>query len=72
MPRTRSIERGPTPAPAHAPPEVHVEEVTNGYVPWSMSSSVPCAPSNSTHWSAESAVLMTCEVSAMCGLIRSA
>ena len=31
-----------------APPASVGDEVTNGYVPWSMSSSVPCAPSSST------------------------
>ena len=36
------------PVPVQAPPEVALDEVTNGYVPWSMSSSVPCAPSKST------------------------
>src|ERR1035441_3901335 len=39
---------GPTPVPVAAPPAVAEDEVTNGYVPWSMSSIVPCAPSNIT------------------------
>ena len=39
---------GRCPAPAHAPPAVVDDDVTNGYVPWSMSSSTPCAPSNIT------------------------
>ena len=29
-----------------APPAVVFDEVTNGYVPWSISSNAPCAPSN--------------------------
>ena len=39
---------GPMPVPAAAPPTVVFDEVTNGYVPRSMSSIAPCAPSNST------------------------
>ena len=31
-----------------AAPATGFDEVTNGYVPWSMSSSAPCAPSKST------------------------
>ena len=34
---------GPTPAPVHAPPAAALLDVTKGYVPWSTSSSVPCA-----------------------------
>ena len=45
MPQTSSMSFGPTPAPTHAAPATGFEEVTNGYVPWSMSSSAPCAPS---------------------------
>ena len=37
---------GGTPEPVQAPPLVVFDEVTNGYVPWSMSRNVPCAPSN--------------------------
>src|SRR3989337_511485 len=39
---------GPTPAPISAPPATGFEEVTKGYVPWSRSRKVACAPSNST------------------------
>ena len=39
---------GGTPVPVEAPPEVVLDDVMNGYVPWSMSSMVPCAPSNNT------------------------
>lgn len=46
--------------------QVSSDLVTNGYVPWSRSSSVPSAPSNSTHWSASSALLMVSDVSAIC------
>src|SRR6266704_3499887 len=45
-PTTRSIRCGGTPEPVQAPPAVVFDEVTNGYVPWSMSRNVPCAPSN--------------------------
>src|ERR1700716_3251689 len=41
MPSTVVIRPGPMPEPALAPPEVGLEDVTNGYVPWSTSSSVP-------------------------------
>ena len=37
---------GGTPVPVQAPPAVALDDVTNGYVPWSISSMVPCAPSN--------------------------
>ncbi len=37
---------GGTPEPVQAPPAVVLDDVTNGYVPWSMSRNVPCAPSN--------------------------
>ena len=53
-PITSSISVGPIPTPEAAPPAVVVEEVTNGYVPWSMSSSAPCAPSSRTRPPAES------------------
>ena len=39
---------GGTPVPVEAPPAVVLDDVMNGYVPWSMSSMVPWAPSNST------------------------
>jgi hypothetical protein len=48
MPSTPSSLVGGTPVPVEAPPEVVLDEVMNGYVPWSMSSMVPCAPSKST------------------------
>ncbi len=38
---TRLIFVGPTPAPVQAPPAVGFDDVTKGYVPWSMSRSVP-------------------------------
>ena len=41
-----SIFVGGTPVPMEAPPAEALEDVTNGYVPWSISSMVPCAPSN--------------------------
>ena len=48
MPQISSMSFGPMPVPMHAEAETGLDEVTNGYVPWSMSSSVPCAPSKST------------------------
>ena len=48
MPQTSSSEPGPTPAPGPAAPATVFDEVTNGYVPWSMSSRAPWAPSNTT------------------------
>jgi hypothetical protein len=47
-PITPLIFVGATPDPVHNPPAVVLDEVTNGYVPWSMSRSVPCAPSKRT------------------------
>src|SRR3954470_21409715 len=49
IPTTRSILVGPMPEPTAAPPAVGLDDVTNGYVPWSTSRSVPCDPSSSTH-----------------------
>src|SRR5690348_13630889 len=48
MPTTLVILVGPTPEPTQAPPAVGEDEVTNGYVPWSTSSSVAWAPSSRT------------------------
>ena len=48
MPHTSSSAPGPTPAPGPAAAATVFDEVTNGYVPWSMSSSAPCAPSKTT------------------------
>ncbi len=53
---TRLIFVGPTPAPVQAPPAVGFEDVTKGYVPWSMSSSVPWPPSKRTTLSSSSAL----------------
>src|ERR671916_4846 len=39
-PITRSSARGGMPLPTTAPPTDGLEEVTNGYVPWSLSRSV--------------------------------
>src|SRR5208283_2265054 len=46
IPITELMALGATPVPMTAPPEVALDDVTNGYVPWSISSIVPCAPSN--------------------------
>ena len=65
--RPRSIRVGPMPRPTHAPPAIGFDEVTNGYVPWSRSSSVPWAPSQSTGSPSSSAPLTISDVSAMNG-----
>src|SRR5918999_4734283 len=44
-PITRSSACGGMPLPTTAPPTDGVEEGANGYVPWSLSSRVACAPS---------------------------
>src|SRR4051812_40107239 len=54
-PTTRSMWRGPTPAPVQAPPATGFDDVTNGYVPWSRSRNVACAPSSNTWWPRASA-----------------
>src|SRR3712207_4328051 len=54
MPTTRAMRVGPMPEPVAAPPAVGLDDVTNGYVPWSTSSNVPCDPSSSTHSPASS------------------
>ena len=48
MPIAPSILVGGTPDPVQAPPEVVLDDVMKGYVPWSRSSMVPWAPSKST------------------------
>jgi hypothetical protein len=67
IPMMRSRWRGPTPAPAQAPPATGFEEVTNGYVPWSRSRNVACAPSNITCLPASRAVWIRCTESTMRG-----
>ena len=57
--------------PVAAPPEVALDEVTNGYVPWSMSSIVPCAPSNITDSPAAIALFSSRAVSVTNGAMRS-
>lgn len=69
---TRVIFVGPTPVPVQAPPAVGLDEVTKGYVPWSMSSSVPWPPSKRTTLPSSSASFSTRVVSATYGLRRSA
>ena len=63
---------GPMPVPVQAAPATGLDEVTNGYVPWSMSSIVPWAPSKSTVCPWRSAASMMSAVSAMYGRSRSA
>src|SRR5689334_16084103 len=69
-PMTWLIRVGGTPEPTHAPPAVGFELVTNGYVPWSTSSSVACAPSRRTVSSRSSAFARIVRVSAMNGRSR--
>ena len=45
MPIISFIKRGPKPDPVIELPAVVFDDVTKGYVPWSISSKVPCAPS---------------------------
>ena len=71
-PSTRSIRVGPTPTPVAAPEAIGFDEVTNGYVPWSRSSSVACAPSKSTCLPARSASSTSSETSPTYGASRSA
>ena len=63
---------GPMPLPVQAPPATGFDDVTNGYVPWSRSSMVPWAPSNSTACPARSASSSSFAVSAMYGSRRCA
>src|SRR3954454_5023755 len=46
MPTTRLIRVGPMPEPQAAPPAVGLDDVTNGYFPWSMSFCVPFHPTS--------------------------
>src|SRR5215218_404694 len=72
MPSTPLIFCGASPSPAQTPPEVVFEEVTKGYVPWSTSRSVACAPSTRTLWPEPTARLMKCVVSVTNACMRSA
>src|SRR5205085_8323210 len=65
IPSTCLIFVGGTPTPVAAPPDVALEDVTYGYVPWSMSNMVPCAPSNNTDFPASSARFNSSAVSQM-------
>jgi hypothetical protein len=71
-PITSSIRVGPIPMPVAAAPATGFEEVTNGYVPWSRSSSVPCAPSSRTRSPRRSASSTSSDVSATYGRSRCA
>ena len=64
---TSSIRCGPIPKLTAAPAAIGLDDVTNGYVPWSRSSSVPCAPSNSTLSPSRSARSTSSDVSATYG-----
>src|SRR5205814_10126302 len=68
-PMTRSVAVGATPVPMTAPPEVALDDVTNGYVPSSMSSIVPCAPSITTDSPPAIALLSKAAVSQTNGAI---
>src|SRR5699024_11991570 len=60
-PTTFLILVGPTPDPMVTPPAIGLDDVTNGYVPWSISSITPCAPSNRTRRPLSSALFKTTE-----------
>src|SRR5699024_8957739 len=62
-PTTFLILVGPTPDPMVTPPAIGLDDVTNGYVPWSISSITPCAPSNRTRRPLSSALFKTTDVS---------
>ena len=51
-PITLDTDVGPTPVPTVTLPATGLLDVTNGYVPWSISNMTPCAPSNNTFSSA--------------------
>src|SRR5215469_6858512 len=70
-PATMLIEFGGTPVPVAAPPDVALDEVTNGYVPWSMSNIVPWAPSKRTDLPSSSARFVNSAVSQIYDLIFS-
>src|SRR2546430_10563400 len=71
-PITWVMRVGGMPDPTQAPPAVGFDDVTNGYVPWSTSSSVAWAPSSSTVSPFSSACPRISRVSAMYGRSRSA
>ena len=60
---TRSMRVGPMPIPPAAFAATVDDDVTNGYVPWSRSRSVACAPSNSTSLPSRSARSTSSDVS---------
>ena len=62
---------GPMPMPVAAPDAIGFDEVTNGYVPWSRSSSVACAPSKSTSLPSRSAWSTSSDTSPTNGASRS-
>src|SRR5699024_441608 len=62
-PTTFEILVGPTPEPIVTPPATGLDDVTNGYVPWSISSITPCAPSNKTRRPSSNASFKTTDVS---------
>ena len=63
---------GPIPIPVAAAPAIGFDEVTKGYVPWSRSSSVPCAPSSRTRLPSRIASSTSSDVSATYGRSRCA
>src|SRR5205814_687340 len=70
-PSTPLIARGGTPRPVHTPPNDAFDEVTKRYVPWSMSSSLACAPSNITFRSSAPSVARNSDTSPTHGRSRS-
>ena len=72
IPTIRSMWRGPSPLPTAAPPEMGFDDVTYGYVPWSISRNVACAPSNKMFSPRSRASCNKFTVSATYGVRRSA
>src|SRR4051812_40320800 len=71
-PTTAEMRIGGMPEPVQAPPAVGFDDVTNGYVPWSTSSSVAWPPSSNTVQPSSSALDNNNVVSATYGRSRSA
>ena len=69
-PQISSRSFGPAPVPVAALAATGFDDVTNGYVPWSMSSSVPWAPSKMTSPPSSRCFQVSRAVSAMYCSIR--
>ena len=63
IPITEPMVVGATPKPVHVPAVTVFEDVTNGYVPKSISSIVPCAPSANIFLPAFNSLFKNCSLS---------